>query len=57
MYKGNVWTMCYWRFERLEDSVTKIILTPVITSGEVGEKKADYRKLLTEEEFEVVIKE
>ncbi|PFD75019.1 hypothetical protein COL10_11490 [Bacillus cereus] len=47
----------YWRFEKLEDRVTKIILTPVLTSGEEGEKKTDYRKVLTEEEFEVVIKE
>ncbi|MGO0657855.1 DUF4179 domain-containing protein [Bacillus mycoides] len=47
----------YWRFEKLEDSVTKIILTPVLTSGEEGEKKTNYRKVLTEEEFEVVIKE
>ncbi|MEJ9113275.1 DUF5643 domain-containing protein [Bacillus paramobilis] len=43
----------YWRFEKLEDSVTKIVLT----SGEEGEKKTNYRKVLTEEEFEVVIKE
>ncbi|MES5928880.1 DUF4179 domain-containing protein [Bacillus cereus group sp. MG9] len=47
----------YWRFEKLEDSVTKIVLTPVLTSGEEGEKKTKYRKVLTEEEFEVVIKE
>ena len=46
----------YWRFEKLENSVTKIILTPVLTSGEEGEKKTNYRKVLTEEEFEVVIK-
>lgn len=46
----------YWRFEKLEDSVTKIVLTPVLTSGEEGEKKTNYRKVLTEEEFEVVIK-
>nr|WP_225315995.1 MULTISPECIES: hypothetical protein [Bacillus cereus group] len=49
--------MYYWRFEKLEDSVTKIVLTPVLTSGEEGEKKTNYRKVLTEEEFEVVIKE
>lgn len=40
-----------------EDSVKKIVLTPVLTSGEEGEKKTNYRKVLTEEEFEVVIKE
>lgn len=47
----------YWRFEKLEDNVTKIIMTPVVTSGEEGEKKTNYRKVLKEEEFEVVIKE
>ena len=29
----------YWRFEKLENSVTKIILTPVLTSGEEEKRK------------------
>ncbi|WP_243524785.1 DUF4179 domain-containing protein [Bacillus pseudomycoides] len=46
----------YWRFEKLDDSVTQITFTPTVTSGEEGEKKTDYRKVLKEEAFEVVAK-
>lgn len=38
----NTFKNSYWRFEKLDDSVTKIILTPVITSGEEEEKKTNY---------------
>ena len=46
----------YARFEKLDDSVTTIMFTPTVTSGEEGEKKTDYRKVLKEEAFEVVVK-
>nr|WP_255255370.1 hypothetical protein [Bacillus pseudomycoides] len=46
----------YARFEKLDDSVTTIMFTPTVTSGEEGEKKTDYRKVLKEEAFEVVAK-
>lgn len=46
----------YSCFETLDDSVSKITFTPTVTSGEEGEKKTDYRKVLKEEAFEVVVK-
>ncbi|WP_459499181.1 DUF4179 domain-containing protein [Bacillus sp. C1] len=46
----------YARFEKLDDSVTKITFIPTVTSGEEGEKKTDYKKVLKEEAFEVVVK-
>ncbi|WP_176538715.1 hypothetical protein [Bacillus cereus] len=45
----------YARFEKLDDSVTTIMFNPIVTSGEEGEKKTDYKRVLKEDVFEVII--
>lgn len=45
----------YWRFGKLDESVTSITFTPELTSGEEGNQKTDYYKVLSEESFEVQV--
>ncbi|WP_461612859.1 DUF4179 domain-containing protein [Clostridium sp. Marseille-QA1073] len=44
------------RFETLDDNIKRLKITPYVISGEEGEKKTDYYKVLYDEVFYVEIK-
>lgn len=44
------------RFETLDDNIKKLKITPYVVSGQEGEKKTDYYKVLYDEAFYVEIK-
>lgn len=46
----------FFRYETLDKSITKLKITPYLTSGYEGEKKTDYHKVLEDEAFEIDIK-
>lgn len=46
----------YVRFDTLDENITKLKVTPYVISGEEGEKKTDYHKVLENEAFEINIK-
>lgn len=45
----------YFRFEVLEEDISKLKVTPFVISGKEGEEKTDYHEALNEEAFEVEI--
>lgn len=44
------------RFETLDDNIKKLKVTPYVISGQEGEKKTDYHKVLYDETFYIEIK-
>lgn len=46
----------YFRFDTLDENITRLKITPYVISGEEGEKKTDYHKVLENEAFEINIK-
>lgn len=46
----------YFRYDALDENITKLQITPYLISGYEGEEKTDFRKVLEEESFEIDIK-